>query len=164
MIVAHLTGADGTEQATRDEMAGAHDVVEADAAGETMQRRATVLLYSDDRATRAEIRSFVGRRASADTDLIDWVEAATDAAVVEYVERGGLDLLVLDGEAAKVGGMGLCRTLKTEIFQCPPVLLLIARQQDAWLASWSEADAVVAAPFDPVELQEAVAALLRDER
>lgn len=144
-------------------MAAAHEI-EAVTAGhdtsEAPERRATVLLYSDDRSTRAEIRSFVGRRASIDTPMIDWVEAATPAAVLTHVERGGLDLLVLDGEAAKVGGMGLCRTLKTEVFGCPPVVLLIARQQDAWLASWSEADAVVAAPFDPVELQETVAGQL----
>lgn len=144
-------------------MAASQDVVEHAHGSQTPERRASVLLYSDDKATRDEIRTLVGRRASADTPLIDWVDAATDAAVIEYVERGGFDLLLLDGEAAKVGGMGLCRTLKTEIYQCPPVLLLIARQQDAWLASWSEADAVVAAPFDPVELQETVAAVLRGD-
>lgn len=143
-------------------MAAAHDTVETERPAEAAERRVTVLLYSDDRSTRAEITTLVGRRASIDTPLIDWLEVATAETVVEEVERGGVDLIVLDGEAAKVGGMGLCRTLKTEVFECPPVLLLIARQQDAWLASWSEADAVVAAPFDPVELQEAVAGELRE--
>lgn len=141
-------------------MAAAHDVV--DPASTAAQKRATVLLYSDDRATRAEIRELVGRRASIDTPLIEWIEVATPETVADDVRRARFDLLVLDGEAAKVGGMSLCRSLKTEIYQCPPVLLLIARQQDAWLASWSEADAVVAAPFDPVELQETVAAQLRE--
>lgn len=142
-------------------MAAAHDVAEP-ASAATAQRRATVLLYSDDRATRAEVRELVGRRASIDTPLIDWVEVATPETVADDVRRARFDLLVLDGEAAKVGGMSMCRTLKTEIYECPPVLLLIARQQDAWLASWSEADAVVAAPFDPVELQETIAAQLRE--
>lgn len=142
-------------------MAAAHDVVDP-ASTAPAQKRATVLLYSDDRATRAEIRELVGRRASIDTPLIDWIEVATPETVADDVRRARFDLLVLDGEAAKVGGMSLCRSLKTEIYQCPPVLLLIARQQDAWLASWSEADAVVAAPFDPVELQETVAAQLRE--
>lgn len=142
-------------------MAAAHDVAEP-ASAAAAQRRATVLLYSDDRATRAEVRELVGRRASIDTPLIDWVEVATPETVADDVRRARFDLLVLDGEAAKVGGMSMCRTLKTEIYECPPVLLLIARQQDAWLASWSEADAVVAAPFDPVELQETIAAQLRE--
>lgn len=143
-------------------MAASHDVVEAGTT-ETAARRATVLLYSDDRATRAEIRTLVGRRASIDTPLIEWVEVATDAMVVEYVKRHRFDLIVLDGEAAKVGGMGLCRTLKTSVYECPPVLVTIARQQDAWLAAWSEADAVTSAPFDPIELQETVAAQLRGD-
>ena len=68
---------------------------------------------------------------------------------------------MLDGEAGKSGGMGLCRQLKDEIFQCPPILVLIGREQDRWLASWSEADAVAARPLDPLLLQETVARLLR---
>ncbi len=34
---------------------------------------------------------------------------------------------ILDGEAAKSGGMGLCRQLKHEVFDCPPVLVLTGR-------------------------------------
>ncbi|MFV0254004.1 MAG: hypothetical protein ACK5H2_11820 [Beutenbergiaceae bacterium] len=140
-------------------MAAAHDVV--DSTTDTVTERATVLLYSDNRGTREDIKTLVGRRAAADTPLIAWEEVATDAAVLERVKAGGIDLIVLDAETGRVGGIGLCRTLKTSIYQCPPVVLLIARQQDAWLASWSEADGVVSAPLDPVELQQVVAAQLR---
>ena len=56
--------------------------------------------------------------------------------------------------------MGLARQLKDEIFRCPPILVLTGRPQDAWLASWSNADAVVSRPLDPVELHGAVAALV----
>ena len=68
---------------------------------------------------------------------------------------------MLDGEAVPVGGMGVCRQIKDEIFHCPPVLLLIGRPQDAWLATWSRADAAVTLPVDPVEFADALAALLR---
>ncbi|SEE02481.1 response regulator transcription factor [Ruania alba] len=129
------------------------------AAAET-ESTVSVLLYSDDPATRAQVLTGVGRRASINSPRILWQEVATPAAVVDYVENGSYDLLILDGESAKFGGMGLCRSLKTEIYQCPPVLLLIARAQDAWLASWSEADAVVSMPLDPLELQETVADML----
>jgi DNA-binding response OmpR family regulator len=80
----------------------------------------------------------------------------------EY-EKGArrIDLLVLDGEAVPLGGMGLCRQLKEEVYRCPPVLVLIARPQDAWLATWSHADAAVPAPVDPVALVGAATALLR---
>lgn len=122
---------------------------------------ASVLLYSDDVAVREGVRTSVGRRASIDTPLIAWRDVATSAAAIDYVEKNDYDLLVLDGEAAKLGGMGLCRTLKSEIYQCPPVLLLIARAQDAWLAAWSEADAVISMPLRPIELQETIADMIR---
>jgi len=120
-----------------------------------------VLLYSDNPQTREAVLTAVGTRAAKDLPTLEWVEVATHAAVVSRVEEGGCDLLVLDGEAGKAGGMGLCRQLKDEVFRCPPILVLIGRQQDRWLASWSEADAVVARPLDPLPLQEAVARLLR---
>lgn len=126
------------------------------------ERRAHVLLYSDDYTTREKVRTAIGRRASVDTPLIEWTDVATDAAAQQYVHERHFDLLILDAETPKHGGMGLCRTLKTEVFNCPPVLLLIARAQDAWLASWSEADVVVSYPLDPLELQEAVAGVLRE--
>jgi DNA-binding response OmpR family regulator len=68
---------------------------------------------------------------------------------------------VLDGEAVPMGGMGVCRQIKDEIFNCPPVLVLIGRPQDAWLATWSRADAAVTLPVDPVEFAAELAALLR---
>jgi CheY-like chemotaxis protein len=122
---------------------------------------AEVLLYSDDVATRAEIRGAVGRRAAADLPPVRWTEAATYAAVVDLAESGRFDLMVLDGEAAKAGGLGICRQLKAEVYRCPPIVVLIARPQDAWLAAWSEADAVIAAPLDPLEVRETLARTLR---
>ena len=41
------------------------------------------------------------------------------------------------------------------------MLVLIGRPQDAWLATWSRADAAVSHPLDPVRLAETVAGLLR---
>ncbi|GIG27422.1 response regulator [Cellulomonas marina] len=126
-----------------------------------LARGPQILLYSDDVDVRAQVRLAVGRRVGRGTPEIGWVEVATAAAVLASVERGGLDLLVLDGEADKVGGLGLCRQLKDEVFDCPPVLVLTGRPQDAWLAAWSEADEVVSRPLDPQRLHEAVAGLLR---
>lgn len=118
----------------------------------TGPRRLSVLLYSDDITTRDAVRAGVGRRPSADLQIDSWRECATAAAAIEAVENDAFDLLVLDGEAAPVGGLGLCRQLKNEIFNCPPVLVLTGRPQDVWLASWSLADAAVPAPLDPVAL------------
>ena len=133
------------------------DIAESPARAKSLR----VLLYSDHVETRQDVMLAVGRRISKDLPPVEWVEVATAPVVVSTVDAGGLDLVVLDGEAGKVGGMGLCRQLKDEIFRCPPVLVLVGRPQDAWLASWSQADAVVTRPLDPIVLQQAVAGLLR---
>jgi DNA-binding response OmpR family regulator len=122
---------------------------------------ARVLLYSDHVQTRDAVMLAVGKRAAKDLPEVEWVQVATHAAVIGAVDEGGLDLLVLDGEAGKSGGMGLCRQIKDEVFQAPPVLVLIGRPEDAWLASWSDADGVVTRPLDPMVVQSTVAALLR---
>ncbi len=95
-----------------------------------------VLLYSDHVEARESVMLAVGRRIAKDLPPVEWLQVATPAAVVSAVDAGGLDLLVLDGEAGKAGGMGLCRQIKDEVYDCPPVLVLTGRPQDGWLASW----------------------------
>jgi DNA-binding response OmpR family regulator len=123
--------------------------------------RASVLVYSNLADVRAEVRTAVGRRPAPGSPRVDWIECATTAEVVGHIDRGEVDLLIVDGEAQPTGGMGLARQFKYEITDCPPVIVLIARRQDAWLASWSLADAVIARPLDPVAAAEVVATQLR---
>jgi DNA-binding response OmpR family regulator len=122
---------------------------------------ATVVVYSNSADVRATVRTDVGRRPAPDSPRIDWVECATYAEVGAQWDEGGVDLVILDGEARPTGGMGLARQLKYEIDDCPPVVVLIARKQDGWLASWSLADAVIRRPGDPVEAAAVVAEQLR---
>jgi len=136
---------------------GSHGAHQSQAQPETM----TVLVYSDDITTRERIRLAVGRRPATDVPKIEYVECATQRAVIETVDRGGIDVLVLDGEAVPTGGMGICRQLKDEIYNCPPILILTGRRDDAWLASWSRADAAVPHPIDGLTLAPAVAELMR---
>jgi DNA-binding response OmpR family regulator len=70
------------------------------------------------------------------------------------------DLAILDGETSPAGGLGVCRQLKDEIYNCPPIVVLVARLDDRWLATWSRADAVVAHPIDPRALVKAVLSLI----
>jgi DNA-binding response OmpR family regulator len=128
-----------------------------------MQATATVLVYSDDANTREQVRLATGRRPAPDVPVVEFVECATPAAVLAELDRGGIDVCVLDGEAVPMGGMGMCRQIKDEILNCPPVLLLIARPQDAWLATWSRAESAVTLPVEPVEFASALAALLRQK-
>ena len=120
----------------------------------------TILLYASNRATREDVRLALGRKVAADLPPVRVLEVATQPAVLTAMDAGGIDLAILDGEAVP-GCMGLCRQLKDEILRCPPILLLIGRRDDAWLATWARAEGTVSHPIDPVRLPEAVAELLR---
>jgi DNA-binding response OmpR family regulator len=120
-----------------------------------------VLVYSDDANTRGQVRLALGKRPHPDLPPVEYVEVATEPVVIEQMDTGEIDLAILDGEAVPAGGMGIAKQLKDEIYQCPPVLVLTGRPQDAWLATWSRAEAAVPHPIDPMQLAEAATRLLR---
>lgn len=124
----------------------------------------TVLVYSDDVETRDRVRMAIGRRPAADVPRVAWLECATGAAVISALDKGGVDVAILDGEATPTGGMGIARQVKDEIFQCPPIVVLTGRVEDAWLAAWSRAEAAVPHPLDPIVLARTVADLMRRRR
>ncbi len=121
------------------------------------QHSLRVLLYSDDRSTRDAVRVSVGTRPSRDVEIVSWFECATPAAAETAMKTSTFDLLILDGESAPYGGLGMCRQFKHEFFECPPVIVLTGRAQDDWLAAWSYADGAVPHPLDPIAMAKAVA-------
>jgi DNA-binding response OmpR family regulator len=124
----------------------------------------SVLVYSDDLHTREKVILALGKRPHPDLPAFDYLECATEPVVIAAMDRGDVDLAILDGEAVPAGGMGIARQLKDEIFQCPPILVLTGRRDDAWLAAWSRADAAVPHPIDPARLAEAVIGLVTQRR
>ena len=120
-----------------------------------------VLVYSDDVNTRQQVILALGRRPHPDLPEIEYVEVATEPVVMQNMDRGDIALAILDGEAVPAGGMGIAKQLKDEIHRCPPVVVLTGRPQDAWLATWSRAEAALSHPLDPIRLAETVVALLR---
>jgi DNA-binding NarL/FixJ family response regulator len=133
-------------------------------AGRPASERSTVVLYSHQASFRAQVLTAVGRRPAPDAPRIDWLECSTSAQVIEQIDIGEIDLVILDGESQPTGGMGLARQFKYEIDDCPPILVVVARKDDGWLASWSLADAVISQPLDPVQAAAAVAEQLRARR
>ncbi|MEO6956954.1 MAG: hypothetical protein ABI137_09475 [Antricoccus sp.] len=122
----------------------------------------TVLLYSPRQERRAVIRSAIGRRPAGDLGRLEWVECATYDEVIEQVDRGDIALAILDGEAQPIGGMGLSRQMKYELTECPAVVVVIARADDRWLATWSLADATLTYPVDPIIAGDVIAEQLRN--
>ncbi len=121
-----------------------------------------VLVYSSNADVRTRIQRALGRLPDSAVTPLDFVETATAAAVLRMTATSSIDLAVLDGEATPCGGIGLAKQLKDELLQYLPIVLIIARPDDAWLASWSRADAMVSHPVDPLELRAQVLPPLRD--
>jgi len=123
-----------------------------------------ILVFSHRPEVRERIVTAVGRRPAADIGRVVYHESATISDVLMEMDSGTVDLAILDGESQPTGGIGLCRQLKNEIDDCPPIVIAIRRKDDRWLATWSQADAVVVHPLDPLTAAETVADVLRNKQ
>ena len=123
---------------------------------------AAVLVFSHRADVREAVRMAVGRRPAADVGPVTWIECTTGTEVIAAVDRGGIDLCILDGEAQPTGGLAVARQMEEEVADRPAVCVLIARQSDRWLAHWSRAEGTLPMPVDPLTAPAVVAELLRD--
>ena len=119
------------------------------------------MVYSDDANVREQVRLALGKRIHPELPELTYVEVATGPMVIRQIEADEIDLAILDGEATPTGGMGIAKQLKDEVDNSPPIVVLIGRRDDAWLAKWSRAEAAVPLPIDPIELADAVVRILR---
>ena len=127
---------------------------------------ARVVIYSDDSSVRAAVKAALGSKLASDLP-VETTEFATADALRQYIDQKDTkgqvraDLFILDGEAAPEGGLGVARQLKDEVVNCPPSIVLIARQSDSWLAAWSRAEASLQHPVDAFALAKTATELLR---
>ncbi|HEU4348042.1 MAG TPA: hypothetical protein VFR35_09660 [Actinoplanes sp.] len=128
-----------------------------------MSDQYTVLLYSDDVAVRDKIRLSIGPRPAADL-AIEFVDASTWEECRRLLDAYEIDLMILDGEAAPAGGLGIARQTKDEYAEPPPTCVVIARAADRWLAAYAQVDATLMYPLDPVTTGQAIAGMLRARR
>ncbi len=120
-----------------------------------------VLVYSGSSDTRREVIEGVGRKPAKDLPTLNWVETATSWGALDAFATTDPSLLVLDAETTKDGGMSVARHIQDRFDDVPPIVILIARPQDSWLADWAGATAIISAPFDPLDLQDTVSRALR---
>ena len=127
---------------------------------------ARIAIYSDDSSVRRSVKMALGSSLAGGLE-IEVIEFATADALRQYVDQTGtkgevrVDLFILDAEAVPEGGLGVARQLKDEVFNCPPSIVLIARQADSWLAAWSRAEASLLHPVDPFTLAKTASDLLQ---
>lgn len=115
-----------------------------------------VVIYCADADRRKAVIDGVGLRPGKGMPKINWVETATAQGALDAVSAHTPPVVVLDADVPKVGGMAVLQDITNELEQAPVPILLIARPQDNWLAEWSGAAVTVLAPYDPLDLQEAM--------
>ena len=116
--------------------------------------KVVILVYSDNRNVRADVIAALG--ASLDGVELEIREVATAATVLTELDKKDIDCCIFDAEATPVGGMGLSKQIHDEYDPCPPVVLLVTRAADTWLAAWSRAEVVHAFPIDPLTLPQQI--------
>ena len=72
-------------------------------------------------------------------------------------------MIVADEIASRAGAFALARSLRDGLEPYRGVIvILLARRHDAWLASWSGADAWFVKPVDPFELADRLLELVTE--
>ena len=100
------------------------------------------------------------------------VRAVSGREVLSLVEAAPVDappaLVVLDLQIGNMGGMAACMALRQEAgagrLPAVPILMLLDRSPDVFLARRSEADGWLIKPLDSFRLRKAAAALLAGGR
>ena len=120
----------------------------------------TILVASDAPTIRDEVEAVI---SGPDVE----VRAVTSGpGVVAYVAEESPDLVIVDMQMGNMGGMAVCLELRLQesydAIDHIPVLMLLDRRPDVFLARRSSAEGWLVKPLDPLRLRRAVTALLDD--
>ena len=117
-----------------------------------------VLLVSDAQSVLDELRAVI---EDGETDI---VELTSGEAVREMANADPPDLVIADCQVQNMGGIAICLDLKLEESggRIPPipVLLLLDRRADVFLAKRCAAEGFLVKPLDPLRIRKAAEALL----
>jgi DNA-binding response OmpR family regulator len=117
-----------------------------------------LLIATDSAEVYDEIRSVV---AAPDTST-KWLRRGED--VREEMNLRPADLAILDSQIGAMGGIAVALDLRLEAdagrLEARPVLLVLDRRPDVFMARRSGAEGWILKPLDPIRLRKAVAAVL----
>ena len=117
-----------------------------------------IVIAADDQSVYDDLASVL---AEPDTS-VRWVRAGE--AVREEVNRRPADLVIADMQIGTMGGVAVSMDLKLEAdagrLEPCPVLLVLDRRPDVFMARRSGAEGWLVKPIDPIRLRTAVSALL----
>ena len=120
----------------------------------------TILVASDAPTLRQEIEAVI---SGPDIEVR---AVRSGPEVVSFVADESPDLVIVDMQMGNMGGMAVCLELRLQesydAIDHIPVLMLLDRRPDVFLARRSGAEGWLVKPLDPLRLRRAVAALLDD--
>ncbi len=118
----------------------------------------SILVASDAPSVRSEILAVVD---GPDNDVR---QVASGPEVLAEVADSAPDLLVVDMQMGNMGGMAVCLDLRLEesygALDHVPVLMLLDRRADVFLAKRSGAEGWLVKPLDPIRIRRATTALV----
>ena len=118
----------------------------------------TIVIASDAPLVRADVAAALG---DPGTELI---EVHTGFDVAPTVDEHEPDLVVVDMQMGNMGAMAVCMNLRLEAswdnLPTVPVLILLDRRADVFLARRAGAEGWVVKPLDPLRLRRAASALI----
>ena len=118
-----------------------------------------VVVASDEAWVRAEVAAVLSGRPDVEVH-----EVTTGAAVLPAVHEYDPELVIVDLQIGNMGGMAACMELRLEEsagrIAPVPVLMLLDRRPDVFLARRAGANGWIVKPLDPIRLRKAVEALL----
>jgi len=121
-----------------------------------------VLIVNQNERLSGELTS-----ALVGEESVELLEVRTPQLALRLLDRGDrYDLVLADADTAPTGGFALSREVKARArmgAEVPPVILLLAREQDKFLAKWAEANAFIIKPPDPFDLHGVIAAVVAGE-
>jgi len=119
---------------------------------------AAVLIVSDSESVLSELRSAL---EDGETELL---ELMAGEEVRPAVEEDPPDLVITDLQVGNMGGMAICLDLHLEESggRIPhvPVVILLDRRADVFLARRSAAEGWLVKPLDPIRIRRAAQAVL----
>ena len=118
-----------------------------------------VLIASDESWVRDEVRSVLSGQPDVRVR-----EVASGPEVVGAVHASAPALVVVDSQMGNMGAMATCLELRLDesAGRLPhvPVLMLLDRRADVFLARRAQAEGWLVKPLDPIRLRRAIVALL----
>jgi DNA-binding response OmpR family regulator len=120
-----------------------------------------VLLVSPDPESRTMMGLAVRGIERRAREPIEFLHASDGERGIRVARREAPDAIVADEIASRAGAFALTRDLRDSPEPYGgAIVILLDRPQDAWLASWSGADAWFVKPIDPFALADRVLELV----